>query len=111
VIGADVGEGLAHGDASAACVLDLKTGEQVAELHGRIPPDRFARVLDALGRYYHRALLGVERNNHGHSTLNTLSHTCQYPNLYHHTRYDQARLQSSVLGWPHRPDDQTNHGR
>ncbi len=58
VIGADVGEGLAHGDASVACVLDHRTGEQVAELHGRIPPERFARLLDALGTYYHNAKAG-----------------------------------------------------
>ncbi len=44
--------------------------------------------------------LGVERNNHGHSVLNTLHHTCQYSNLYHHKRYDQAGHQSHVLGWP-----------
>jgi hypothetical protein len=100
VIGADVGEGLAHGDASSACVLDKETGEQVAELHGRVPPEHFARLLDALGRYYHKAELGVERNNHGHSALNTLRNTCQYPALYHHARYDQAGRRGHVLGWP-----------
>jgi len=39
VIGADVGEGLASGDASCAIVLERQSGDQVAELHGRIPPD------------------------------------------------------------------------
>jgi hypothetical protein len=100
VIGADVGEGLAHGDASVATVIDRKTGEQVAELHGRIPPDRFARQADALGRYYRNARLGVERNNHGHSALSTLFRTCQYPTLYHHARYDQAGRRGYILGWP-----------
>lgn len=102
VIGADVGEGLAGGDASCAVVLDRETGEQVAELHGRIPPDRFGQLLDALGRWYRRAQLAVERNNHGHSTLNTLRNVCRYPRLYYHVRYDAKAgvAATPTLGWP-----------
>ena len=100
VIGADVGEGLAHGDASAACVIDKESGEQAAELHGQISPERFARLLDALGRHFNRAELAVERNNHGHSVLNTLFHGTSYPDLYHHTDYDQAGRNRRELGWP-----------
>jgi hypothetical protein len=100
VVGSDTGEGLAHSDPSAACVLDETSGEQVAELQGRVSPERFARLLDALGRYYHEAHLGVERNGHGHSVLNTLMHTTHYPALYHHTDYDQSGLQERRPGWP-----------
>ncbi len=100
VIGADIGEGLAHGDPSAACVLEEESGEQVAELHGNIPPAQFARLLDGLGRYYHGALLGVERNNHGHSALNTLLNECHYSNLYRHMDYDDLRHKNRVPGWP-----------
>jgi hypothetical protein len=100
VVGADVGEGLAGGDASCACVLDRETGEQVAELHGRIPPERFGHLLDALGRFYNLAAVAVERNNHGHSTLNTLRNVCRYPRLYYHVRYDQTGKGKPMLGWP-----------
>lgn len=100
-IGADVGEGLAGGDASCAQVIDRETGEQVAELHGRVAPDRFGHLLDVLGRYYGMATIGVERNNHGHSTLNTLRNVCHYPRLYYYMRYDRtARKNQPVLGWP-----------
>ncbi len=99
VIGADVGEGLAHGDASVACVLDKKTGEQIAELHGRVPPGRFARLLDALGRYYKWAQLAVESNNHGHSVLDTLENITDYPRLYSCSGYDQSGQRSEKLGW------------
>jgi len=100
VIGADVGEGLEHGDASCAVVLERRSGRQVAELHGQIAPDRFAHLLNALGRWYNRAVLAVERNNHGHSTLNTLRNVSRYPALYYHVRYDQGRHGRPVLGWP-----------
>jgi hypothetical protein len=99
VIGADVGEGLAHGDASAACVLDKETGEQVAELHGQVPPGRFARLLDALGRYYRWAQLAVESNNHGHTVLDTLGNITDYPRLYSCSSYDQSGQRSKKLGW------------
>jgi hypothetical protein len=100
VIGADVGEGLAGGDASCAYVLDRESGEQAAELHGRISPERFGHLLDALGRCYNLATIAVERNNHGHSTLNTLRNVCRYPRLYYHVRYDQTGRGKPLLGWP-----------
>ncbi|MBN1249823.1 MAG: hypothetical protein JXC32_19330 [Anaerolineae bacterium] len=100
VIGVDIGEGLEGRDASAAFVLERETGEQVAELHGWVAPDRFARLVDALGRWYHLALVAVERNNHGHSTLNTLSNVCRYPRLYKHVKYDANANVVPVLGWP-----------
>jgi hypothetical protein len=100
VIGADVGEGLAGGDASCAIVLDRESGEQVAELHGRVSPERFAYLLHALAWHYRRAMLAVERNNHGHSVLNTLRNVLRYPLLYHHVRYDHRVGDQVSLGWP-----------
>lgn len=100
VIGADVGEGIEGRDASAACVLDRRSGEQVAELHGWVAPDRFALLLSGVGRWYRMAQLAVERNNHGHSTLNTLRNVCRYPRLYRHVRYDAGKKAVAILGWP-----------
>lgn len=80
VIGADVAEGLETGDADAAHVLRMDTGACVAVLHGRWPTSVYAAKLYTLGRFYHDAILGVERNNHGHSVLLKL-HEYQYPNL------------------------------
>jgi hypothetical protein len=100
VIGADVGEGLQDGDASCAIVLDRESGEQVAELHGRVPPERFAHLLHALAWHYRRAKLAVERNNHGHSVLNTLRNVLRYPLLYNHVRYDHRVGDQVSLGWP-----------
>lgn len=81
VIGADVAEGLAHGDFSCGDVLMMPEGNQVAQWHGHIAPDRFGVVLKVLGLWYNAALLGVERNNHGLTTLTTLR-DLYYPMLY-----------------------------
>ena len=86
--------------ASCAIVLERESGEQVAELHGRVPPERFAQLLHALAWHYRRAMLAVERNNHGHSVLNTLRNVLRYPLLYRHVRYDYRVGDQVVLGWP-----------
>jgi len=55
-----------------------------------------------LGRWYNRAILAAERNNHGHSTLNTLRNLCRYPRLYCHVCYDAraGAVATPTLGWP-----------
>ncbi len=81
VIGADVAEGLEHGDYSCADVLQLPGGEQVAQWHGHVDPDQFGKILAWLGKRYKKAMIGVERNNHGLLTLTTLRNT-GYPHVY-----------------------------
>jgi len=71
-------------------VLDYESEEQVGELHGLVTSGRFGHLLDGLGRYYNNAELAVERNNHGHSALNTLSNTC----------YEKQHRPNGKLGWP-----------
>ena len=81
VIGADPAEGNPQSDESAAVVLDLANGEQVATLGLRCDPERFAVHLDRLAKAYGSvthtrhgsfpcdAGILVERNNHGHAVL------------------------------------------
>ncbi len=87
VVGADVAEGLVNGDFSGADVLKLPYGQQVAQLHGKIDPDTLGEILNYLGKYYNKALLGVEANNHGLTTLTTLKHK-NYPNIYQREKLD-----------------------
>lgn len=68
VIGADVAEGLEHGDYSAAALIDAETWEEVASLHGHWEPDEFAAHLIELAAVY-GAVIGIERNNHGHAVI------------------------------------------
>lgn len=93
VMGVDVAEGLGNGDFDAAVVVDRDTGLQVAELHGHFGPEVYSGYLDQLGYYYDKALLVVERNNHGHTVLLALTsglaherwteQRIAYPQLWH----------------------------
>ncbi len=52
VLGADVAEGLEHGDYSAAVLIDCETWEEVACLRGHWESDEYAAHLWALARAY-----------------------------------------------------------
>jgi hypothetical protein len=101
LIGADVAEGLEHGDYDAAIVVDRQTGEEVAELHGHWDVDVYAELLNWLGRTYQQATLAVERNNHGHAVLLALARLHHYPALYHHAEpLEQGKTPQARPGWP-----------
>ena len=100
VIGGDVAEGLVDGDFSVAEVVDQVTMETVARWRGHIDPDKFGEILGALGAYYNYALIGVEVNNHGLTTIQKLRDTF-YTNLYKRDKgYDEDFEEpTSNLGW------------
>ena len=81
VISADVSRGDAK-DYSTCHVIDVTTCEVVAEYKGKIPPDRFGEMLDALGRQYNDALLAPENNTFGYTTVMKLKEL-NYPNIYY----------------------------
>lgn len=90
------------GDQCAACVLDLETGEQVAELQAQMDPDVYGRALARLGYVYRgtdrAAWLGVEANNQGQATLTELKHL-RYPKLWKRQRFEMARgTRAAALG-------------
>ena len=100
VIGADVAEGLATGDYSVAEVVNTRTMQTVARWRGKIDPDKFGEVLGAIGEHYNSALIGVEVNNHGLSTVQKLRDIF-YTNLYKRINgYDEDFEEpTSHLGW------------
>lgn len=97
-IGADVAEGLATGDYSAAYVGDDEF-DIVAKWHGHIDPDLFGAELVKLAKYYNDAYLGVENNNHGYTTLNAIKKK-EYWNVFHMKTYDKFSDDTTAkLGW------------
>lgn len=100
VIGADVAEGLEHGDYSCAYVISIRTARVVACWHGHIPPDLFAERLTELGHFYNQALVGVEVNNHGLTTCTVLQRTMRYPRVYFRKTLDQrTKKPLQQIGW------------
>jgi len=81
VIGVDTAGGGTGGDFACVQVVDRMLGVQCAELHGHFPPYELARRVVELGRRYNRALVAVERNNHGYGVLAHLRNM-KYDNIY-----------------------------
>ena len=81
IIGVDPAGGGSEGDFACAEVIDRSTGLQCAELHGHFPPRELALKVVELAELYGRALVAVERNNHGYGVLAHLRRE-GYPNLY-----------------------------
>jgi hypothetical protein len=99
-IGADPAQGYEHGDFSSAHVINARDGHVVATWHGRIDPDLYgSEVLAPLGHLYGDALIGVESNNHGLTTLKAL-HRKKYHPLYmqRSPRYKRS-VPTDILGW------------
>ena len=98
-IGADVAEGLAHGDYSCAVVGDSDNFDIVAKWHGHIDPDLFGQELVKLSKFYSDAYLGVENNNHGLTTLNTIKRL-EYWNIYFSKVHDRVSdKMTQKIGW------------
>jgi hypothetical protein len=74
ILGVDTAGGGSDGDYACAQVIERTMGMQCAELHGHFPPYELARRVADLGRRYERALVAVERNNHGYAVLAHLNH-------------------------------------
>lgn len=91
VLAADTAKGKEDGDYDAAYVIEARTGEMCAALHGKWDTDLYGKKLNTLGLYYNTALLAVENNNTGESVLNTLFNTCHYPLLFMHKK--------GTMGW------------
>jgi len=110
-IGADISTGSGASN-SAACVIDKKTGEQVAEyVNGWIPPHEFAAVCVALGYFFHwtqykgdsavdvEALLAWEANGIGQVFGRTVK-DLQYSHIYFDRKEKkQTQPQTVHPGW------------
>lgn len=108
VIGGDVAEGIEvpvdgpkseRRDYSCAVVMDRNTAEIVAVWHGHIDGDQFGRQLEALGRWYNFAFIGIERNFQGLAPLMTLR-DLNYPRIYYRERIgQQGDPLTAEMGW------------
>ena len=108
VIGGDVAEGIEvpvdgpkseRRDYSVGVVMDRNTAEIVAVWHGHIDGDQFGRQMEALGRWYNFAFIGIERNFQGLAPLMTLR-DLNYPKIYYKERIgQQGDPMTAEMGW------------
>jgi hypothetical protein len=90
LVSVDPAGGGIRGDYSAIEVLELETGLQCAEFAGHLGGLELARLACGLANEYNRALLVVERNNHGSGLLAYLEAPCAYGHIY---------FQGKQAGW------------
>lgn len=100
VISADVSEGIG-GDYSSADALDVDTRVQVAHWHGYIDPDAYGVLLAYLARIFNGAMLAIEANNHGYTTIK--SALAMGARIYRRRRLDKLTNK-----WTDAPGWQTN---
>lgn len=107
VIGVDVSEGKLNkesekkeNDYSVVTVLKKRTNKTVARWRGHIDPDLLGNVVYAIGTFYNNALVGVEVNNHGLTTVQSLRNKF-YRNLYMRENNEELQFQerTAVMGW------------
>lgn len=98
VIGADPSEGV-NNDKSAAIIIDAVTLKEIGYFYSnRVKPADFAKYLAEAGRRFNRALIAVERNNHGHTVLDRLKDV--YGNIFMMVKTDERKKKrTKKLGW------------
>lgn len=109
VAGCDTSEGLEGCDPCGIGIQRRDTGAQVAAIHGLFRPSLLAEHAVRMCTKYNRALLGVERENHGHAVIQSViqlgygrPHYRGGP-LYYHSdrdpREDVALEKTARAGW------------
>jgi hypothetical protein len=100
VCGVDVSEGVDGGDYSVVTIFDRTTGEEVAFYRGLIAPDLLSQKLNDWGRKYNNALMVIEVNNHGLTTITVLKQLL-YPSMFFRPTKIETLSQTTVdkIGW------------
>jgi len=82
-------------DYSAAIVMNAKTLEHVATLHGNWDIDTCAELVVELAKEYNNALIAVEANGPGDSVLNSIVNKLNYHNIY----WQESPQDKSIKRW------------
>lgn len=69
VIGCDTSEGIPGCDPNGFIILRRDTGDAVLDCHGLFSTRTLAKLCADESKRYNNALLGIERQNHGHAVL------------------------------------------
>lgn len=99
-IGVDTGEGLGGShDYSVISIID-DTGYQCAEWRSnKMKPYEFAELVYAMGNWYGKGLLVIERASGGHTVVDKIKHSHNYMNIYRYKSYDAKGKTKRKPGW------------
>lgn len=100
VMGVDCSQGTSDGDWTVAIVLDVDSGDQVAEFRARIDPDLAVDQIEWLGLFYNAALTAIEvTGGHGGPFVRHIHQRGHLP-LYERKTYDRGIGQwTKKPGW------------
>jgi len=111
VMAADTSEGIAGCDPNGLGVLRRDTGVQVCSVHGIFNPPTLAEHCVRVAKRYNGALLGIERQNHGHAVIQKVQdlgygtpHFLGGSLFYYRKGKDQVQRGEGFSGW-------SRHGR
>ncbi|NLZ82085.1 MAG: terminase, partial [Clostridiales bacterium] len=97
-IGVDSAEGIGQ-DSTVIDVLNAD-GMEVAQFRtNKIQAYEMATITNAMGLWYNRALIVVEKASTGGVILDRLRNTYKYKNLYKHKDYDNKGKMVKKIGW------------
>ena len=101
----DVAEGLAKKDYSVNKIFDRISQKQVCEWRGHIEPYDFGIVISNLAKEFNNAIVVIESNNHGHSTLASVKQHYMTQLIFEHDMLfkektdDDYNKPNSRYGW------------
>lgn len=98
IIGSDVAKGSAD-DSSSVQVVDMDTGEQVAEYLGKVSTKELSKLINDIGHYYNEAYVYVECNSIGEAVFNELYYNYNYTNMYRMKKISKADRTQVFTGW------------
>ena len=99
-LGCDVAEGLGGKRDSSTIYVSDKEGRQVAQFKSnKIKPYEFADIIDAMGRWYNKGLLVVEKASGGHACIERLRIDKKYMNMYKCKTYDEFKREIWKVGF------------
>lgn len=91
-IGVDVAEGLGGTRDYSTIYVSDGDGRQLAQFRSnKIKPYEFADIVDAVGRWYNKGLLTVEKASGGHSVIERLRYEKHYMNMTKYKTYDEFK--------------------
>lgn len=99
-LGCDVAEGLGGKRDSSTIYVSDKEGRQVAQFKSnKVKPYEFADIIDAMGRWYNKGLLVVEKASGGHACIERLRIDKKYMNMYKCKTYDEFKREIWKVGY------------